>query len=286
MPTLDALALDTGCFAMIAMDQRESLRQLLAAAGRGHADADLVDVKLAVAEELAGAGSGFLIDDEFGFDPVLRSGVLPPRCGLILAVDVLDQPPGCPVQDTDLSEDLLRVASASDRTCAAKLLIMWREDGDNDRRIGIAERFVTRCRELGLLSVLEGVAVVADERERDGAALDAARELGALTPDLYKAQVPGRGLGTAAELDAACATLAGVLTVPWVVLSNGVALPDFPRGVEAACRAGASGMLAGRALWSDALSAPDLRGYLRAHCLPRLRRLAEIVEVNARPWSG
>ncbi len=284
MPTLDALALTSDCFAMIAMDQRESLRQMLAAAGREHTDADLVDVKLAVAEELSCAASGFLIDDEFGFGPVLRSGALPPRCGLILAADVLHQPPGHPVEDTDLSDELLRTAAASDRTCAAKLLIMWREDGDNDRRVGIAHRFVTRCRELGLISVLEGVAVVADERDRDGAVRDAARELGGLVPDLYKAQVPRRGLGTDAELDAACARLASVLTVPWVVLSNGVALPDFPRGVEAACRAGASGMLAGRALWSDALSAPDLRGYLRAHCLPRLRRLVEIVEANARPW--
>ena len=205
---------------------------------------------------------------------------------MILAADVLDQPPGCPVRDTGLADDLLRAAAASQRTCAAKLLIMWKEDGDNDRRVGIAERFVSRCRELGLISVLEGVAVVADERGFNGAIRDAARELGGLTPDLYKAQIPARGLGTSTELDAACAELAAVLTVPWVVLSNGVALPDFPRGVEAACRAGASGMLAGRALWSDALSAPDLRRYLRSYCLPRLHRLVEIVNASARPWSG
>jgi sulfofructosephosphate aldolase len=286
MPTLDELALDSGCFAMIAMDQRESLRQMLADADREHADTDLVDVKLAVADELAGAASGFLIDGEFGFGPVLRSGALPPRCGLILATDLLDQPSGAPVQDTGLDEDLLQAAAASARTCAAKLLIMWKEDSDNDRRVGIAERFVTRCRELGLISVLEGVAVVADEHGLNGAIRDAARELGGLAPDLYKAQVPGHGLGTDAELDAACAGLAAVLTVPWVVLSNGVPLAEFPRGVEAACRAGASGMLAGRALWSDALSAPDLGGYLRAHCLPRLDRLVRIVNANARPWSG
>lgn len=285
-PTLDRLALDNGCFAMIAMDQRDSLRQLARAAGRDDSVPALVDFKVAVAEQLAPAASGFLIDADHGFDPVLRAGVLPADCGLILAADVLDQPPGGPVVDTGLSEDCLRLAADSARTCAAKLLIIWTDDGRNDVRLGIAERFVRRCAELGLLSVLEGVAVPSGGRDLDYAIRDAARELGGLRPDLYKAQVPSRGVGPQDELDRACERLARVLDVPWVVLSNGVALADFPRGVRAACRAGASGMLAGRALWSDALAAPDPRTHLREHCLPRLRALATTVRTTGRPWRN
>jgi sulfofructosephosphate aldolase len=288
-PSLDTLALDNGCFAMIAMDQRESLRQLMDAGGKDGSDPALVDFKLAVAEELAPAASGFLIDHDFGFRPVVEAGALPDACGLILAADVLDQPPGRAVADTDLSDDVLRVAAGSPRTSAAKLLIIWKDDGGTERRLGLAERFVARCRELDLLSVLEGVAVAhpADDPrwDLDAAILDAARELGGLRPDLYKAQVPGRGLGAADELDRACERLTDALVVPWVVLSNGVPLEAFPRAVEAACRAGASGMLAGRALWSDAVAAPDLRGYLREHCLPRLHRLRDIVGTHARPWT-
>ena len=288
-PTLDAHALDDGRFAMIAMDQRESLRQMLHKAGREGTDAELVEFKLDVAAELAGAASGFLIDHDHGFAPVLGAGSLPPRCGLILAADILDQPPGEGVADTDLSDDALRVAAATDRVCAAKLLIIWKNDGGAQRRLAVAERFVRECRERGLLSVLEGVAVAhpddGSDWDLDAAIRDAARELGGLRPDLYKAQVPRRGVGAPNELGRACERLAAVLTVPWVVLSNGVALEDFPRGVEAACRAGASGMLAGRALWSDALAAPDPRRYLREHCLDRLRRLAGIVGRHARPWT-
>jgi hypothetical protein len=77
-------------------------------------------------------------------------------------------------------------------------------------------------------------------------------------------------LGTDAELDAACAGLAAVLTVPWA---------EFPRGVEAACRAGASGMLAGRALWSDAPLVRCPSGPM--HCPHRTW-----VATCARPWSG
>jgi sulfofructosephosphate aldolase len=193
------------------------------------------------------------------------------------------------VVDTGLSIDDLRLAAGSARVSAAKLLIIWKDDGHSGRRLAIAEAFIARCRELGLLSVLEGVAVAYPtddpQWDLDAAILDAARELGGLRPDLYKAQVPRRGRG-GPELDRACERLDAVLSVPWVVLSNGVRLADFPRAVEAACRAGASGMLAGRALWSDAVAAPDLRGYLREHCLPRLHRLRDIVDTHARPWQS
>jgi sulfofructosephosphate aldolase len=290
MTPLDTLALDNGCFAMIAMDQRESLRQLMRAGGKDGTDAELVDFKVAVAEELSPAASGFLTDLDFGFRAVVEARVLPEDCGLILAADVLDQPDGQPVLDTGLSEEALLVAGASPRTSAAKLLVIWKDDGGTDRRLALAETFVARCRELGLCSVLEGVAVPhpADLAgwDLDAAIRDAARELGGLRPDLYKAQVPGRGLGAAPDLARACERLAAVLAVPWVVLSNGVAREDFPRAVEVACRSGASGMLAGRALWSDALAAPDPRGHLREHCLPRLHRLRDTVSACARPWSS
>ena len=53
MTTLDALARDSGTFLMVAMDQRESLRTMLA---QHHADADdarMIRFKLAVARELS-----------------------------------------------------------------------------------------------------------------------------------------------------------------------------------------------------------------------------------------
>jgi sulfofructosephosphate aldolase len=51
--TLDAIARPSGTFAMVAMDQRESLRHMFDLAGSGRPDDDvLIDFKVAVAEEL------------------------------------------------------------------------------------------------------------------------------------------------------------------------------------------------------------------------------------------
>jgi sulfofructosephosphate aldolase len=61
---------------------------------------------------------------------------------------------------------------------------------------------------------------------------------------------------------------------------------DFPAAVEAACRAGASGILAGRALWRGVLGADDPSFLLRVHSAPRLQRLGEIVDRHGRPWAG
>jgi sulfofructosephosphate aldolase len=70
------------------------------------------------------------------------------------------------------------------------------------------------------------------------------------------------------------------------VLSQGVAPEDFPRAVEAACKGGASGMLAGRAVWTPALVADDPTEALRSYSIPRLEELARIVDANGRPWPA
>ena len=54
--------------------------------------------------------------------------------------------------------------------------------------------------------------------------------------------------------------------------------------MEAACAGGASGLLAGRALWTNALDADDAHVPLREGSLPRLRQLAQIVDAYGRPW--
>ncbi|HEY5489481.1 MAG TPA: hypothetical protein VIK00_06540, partial [Candidatus Limnocylindrales bacterium] len=53
--------------------------------------------------------------------------------------------------------------------------------------------------------------------------------------------------------------------------------------LEIACRAGASGFLAGRAIWADTINGGDYRANLDAVSAPRLRRLAELVDAGARP---
>ncbi len=285
-PSLDLLARPSGTFAMVAMDQRESLRTMLAEQGRPDDDAALTSFKLDVARTLAPLASAFLIDRHYAYDGLVRDRLVPDGCGLILAVDELSQRPGGAVEDTFLDEGADVAQARRDGVVALKLLVIWKDDGEQDRRVELSERFVTLCREAGLLSVLEGVAVPdRGDFDLDAAILDAAAALGPLGADLYKAQVPRRGRGSLGDLVPACEKLDRQLGRPWVVLSNGVDAADFPISVEAACRGGASGMLAGRALWRDTLAADDPSEALREESTGRLRRLAATVDRYGRPWT-
>ena len=285
IPTLDAIARPSGGFAMVAMDQRESLRSMFGDAGTGRADdAVMVEFKTAVARTLGPHASGFLIDRPFGFDRV-RAGVLPPGTGLILAADALRQRPGGPVEETSIDEVVAAPDFDLTGVAALKLLLIWRPDAHREKRIELARRFIALAAGRGVLSVLEPVVRVGPADE-DAAILTAARELAPLGPSLYKAQVPRRGRGTVDELRPACERLSEAIGRPWVVLSQGVDRDDFLTAVRAACRGGASGFLAGRALWSDVVGRPDPDRALADISVPRLRRLIDVVDREATPWRA
>jgi sulfofructosephosphate aldolase len=284
MTTLAELARPSGGLAMVAMDQRESLRAMLSAHSPAPVpDSDLTKFKLAVATELGTHASGFLIDRTYGFDQVLTDRLLPPSCGLILAADRLRHPPeGGPVVDTVIDDELNPVHVRERGVVAMKLLLVWRPDANRDRRLEMAAEFVRRCRAAGLLSILEGVVRPRSDLDFDHLQLEAAAELGALRPSLYKAQIPRRGVDQA-EVGRVCERISATVPVPWVVLSQGVTIEDFPTAVRTACHAGASGFLAGRAIWSDTLADPT--PLLRSRAVDRLKRLADLVDRSARPWQ-
>lgn len=285
---LDAIARPSGALAMVAMDQRESLRHMFDLAGAGRpADDVLVRFKLDVAEALGPLASGFLIDRHYGFEAVRE--VLPAGTGLILAADDLTQQDGGPVEETALDEVVLTQTDLGG-VSALKLLVIWRRDARREQRVRLVERFVAECRARGVLSVLEPVVRATPEEldagtwDLDEAIREAAAELSPSGQSLYKVQVPLSGTGDEAEQREASERLNDAITGPWVVLSQGVDRPAFLPAVEAACRAGASGFLAGRALWSDVVGRDDVPSALRELSVPRLEALIEVVDREARPW--
>lgn len=286
MTDLSALSRPSGGLAMVAMDQRESLRAMFAEhTAPPVPDDHLTRFKLAVARELGGHASGFLIDRDHGFDDVVDRRLLPAGCGLILAADTLTHPPGGgPVVDTGLDDHVVPATARARGAVALKLLVIWRRDARRDDRLAMSAEFVRRCAAAGLLSVLEGVVRPEPGEDFDALLLEAATELGALRPSVYKAQVPRYGRDGQTVIAGVCERVTAAVPVPWVVLSQGVRIEDFPGSVRAACRAGASGFLAGRGVWSDVVGADDPAALLRTRSVDRLTRLAEIVDTTARPW--
>lgn len=252
------IARENGTYAMVAMDQRESLRKMFRDEGFDDGDERVRMFKTAVARELAPHASGFLIEPQFVDD--VRPFV--PR-GLILAVDLLQQERGGIVEDTRLDE----IETLPDGVVALKLLVIWRDDDRRAERVEMCERFVALAERHGVLSVLE--PVVREDRQIE----QAAAELGQTRPSLYKAQSPREG-----DIVARCREITESLPVPWVVLSQGVPRDEFPAAVEAACQGGARGFLAGRALWTNTIAADDPTELLRTQSVARLHELIAIVD--------
>lgn len=288
---LARVARPSGTFAMVAMDQRESLRAMFAERLSGPIPLEQrVAFKVAVARILSPHASGLLVDAPEGLDPILEAGALDPACGLIVAADELVQPPGAAVDDTQLDESVDLAAAAERGAVAAKLLVIWKPDRSAEVRAELVGRFLERSRAAGLPGIVEGVvrppAGVEEDgwTDREAALIEATAELGALRPDLYKAQVPRYGRGDRAPILDACRRMTELLPCPWVVLSSGVSIEDFPGAVEVASHGGASGFLAGRAVWRDAIGL-EPQPALRDRSVPRLQRLGEIVDAAARPWT-
>ena len=97
--TLDDIAGKDGIFAIIAMDQRNTLRRMFTAVGITATDADLRQSKADVARVLSPAASGILFDPTYGVPAVMETGALHPDCGLLVASEppergVFDGEPG------------------------------------------------------------------------------------------------------------------------------------------------------------------------------------------------
>lgn len=283
---VDVLARSSGALAMLAVDQREALRVMTAQA-RGCAveavsDGDLTQFKLMATEVLSPYASAVLVDHQFAWQPLVDAGVTARTCALISSADHFVPSEREIVADAviDRTVDFDRVREQG--AVAAKLLVVWRQEGDPGVRRERVTEFVRLARSAGLVSIIEPVTRAPRaggrwDREEDIVA--AAVELGQLGAEVYKAEVPTFGHGTDGEIDKYCRRISeAVAGGDWVVLSSGVEADRFPETVRIACRAGARGFLAGRAVWASVVGASDLRERLENEALPRLQRLCAVVD--------
>src|SRR5665647_1147951 len=132
---LASLATPEGGFAIVALDQRESLREMFPPNAGGDLvdDAALRAFKTSAAEILTPYASGVLLDRPYAVTEAKPPMIIAKGCGLILAADVLDSVRGLGVQssslDTQVNVDFIRATGAA----AIKLLVIWRRGIDRDR---------------------------------------------------------------------------------------------------------------------------------------------------------
>lgn len=279
---IDALKRPSGAFAMLAIDQRESMRAMFGEYQKTPvSDQQLTEFKLAALRALSPLASAVLIDRQFAWRHAIDQHAVAPNCGLIAAADEFIPSAHEIVSDVVIDEKIDPLAVKADGALALKLLVLWRPDESAEKRKDMVRDFIGRCRQAGLLSIIEPVS----RKPRDARPWDtnegiqaAAEELGDLGADLYKAEVPLYGRGGESAVRGASARLNHMIQGPWVVLSSGVSPDDFPQAVEWACLEGARGFLAGRAVWRNVIGSTDIPRALIDDAAVRLQRLCDVVD--------
>lgn len=281
----EALKTRGGNYAMLALDQRESLREMFPRDSNNEraTDEQLRAFKQAGIEVLSPYASGVLLDRPYSVTTDRPDGIAD-NCGLIVAADVLHQKPGEGVTGSSFDEyvtvDFLHHVGAA----AIKFLVIWRPDGGVEERAALVQRAIALAKAAGVASLIEAIVQPpiggswASESERHEAILLAAAETCSFGPDVYKAQVPGYTVGNLSAVTEHSARMTEIVDGDWVVLSNGVDKDEFAAAVTAARAGGANGFLAGRAIWADTVAEADTVALLQTRSVDRLASLTAIVD--------
>lgn len=108
--------------------------------------------------------------------------------------------------------------------------------------------------------------------------------------DVFKLESPVNAgdVDGSSEVQRAFDEMGHIAGRPWVMLSAGAGKPEFRRILEHAFRAGASGFLAGRAIWLEAFEHyPDwaaIRCELESGAVDYLAEIAGLAERQAKDW--
>jgi tagatose 1,6-diphosphate aldolase/sulfofructosephosphate aldolase len=291
--SLDAIAGPDGRFAVLAMDQRNTLRRMLDGAGQPSADADLSAFKVDVVRALAPSSTGVLLDADYGVGAVRAAGALPAGVGLLVASEppVRAQWNGEP--RTAIDPERRAAYVMQNHGDALKFLVQWRpgrprNPGEPDlaaEALAVIGEVVGDCRQAGIPSVIEPlVARLPGEPPLEAPAMaelviQSATQMARTRPDLLKLEWPGGAEG--------CRRVTQALgSVPWTLLSAGVAFEEFGERVRVALDNGASGFIAGRAIWGEAVTllGEERVAFLQETAVPRLAALRGLLAEHGRPW--
>ena len=282
-------------FGIIAFDQRGSYRKMMPANASYET---LAQVKGEIIGALSKDASAVLTDPTYGLNAAMR---MSPKAGLLLALEKSGYSGDSSYRRTELipswTPEKIRKAGAS----AVKFMVYYHpESGALAHELEqLIRRVAADCHQWDLPVFLEPMSYSLDPAiskdsaefaaERSSVVIETARRLSRTGADVLKMEFPHdikfkRDRGTWRK---ACAELSEASAAPWVLLSAGVDFEQFKPQAQVACESGASGFLAGRAIWKEAaaMSTVERADFLENTARDRLRQLLDIAAGSARPWT-
>jgi tagatose 1,6-diphosphate aldolase len=241
-----------------------------------------------------------LLDPIYGVAQCITNGALPGCTGLLVSLEETGYSGGreqrLATVEPGWSVGKIKRLGAS----AVKLLIYYQPDSPDAARKqrGFVERVVAECDAADIPLVVETVSYPIGGMTRPSQqfaaglpriVIETAKQVTPLGIDVFKAEFPADMTyeHDEGEMLDWCRQISAASPVPWVVLSGGADFPQFLKQVEIACKGGASGFLAGRAVWKEAMGIEDpgdRRRFLEATAVTRLKELEDVATQFGTPW--
>ena len=299
---LQQIASPNGIFTMCAMDQRGSLQSMINPQSPASVTPEqMVELKLELCSALGKYATAILIDPIFGAAQCISHNVLPKTTGLLVSIEATGYEGSKEHRITRLldgwSVEKIKRMGAS----AVKILLYYRPDLKELARqqLDIISEVAADCQKYDIPFLVEPVSYpigkeVGHANEfaeiKSKVVVQTARDMTSLPIDVLKAEFPADLNYNTNELKLVqfCEELNDASQKPWVILSAGVGFKPFLKEVELACRCGASGFLAGRAVWQEAITITDSEArqkFLATIAAERLKTLAEVAHKYATPWN-
>lgn len=283
-------------FGIVAFDQRASYRKMLP---EGTSYETAVQIKEDVVGALTLNATAVLLDPVYGLGAAMN---MTGKSGLLMSWEESGYSGDSTYRrpeflDTWTPEKIRKMGAS-----AVKLLVYYNPNSGDlaDELDALIREKVAECHAQDLPVFLEPMSYSIDANiSKDSAefaaqkrqiVVETARRLSKTGADVLKMEFPFDHNYESDEKvwREGCEELSAASDVPWVLLSAGVNFETFERQTIIACEAGASGFLAGRAIWKEAATMTDeeRQVFLSGKATDRLNSLLAIAQEKSRPWTA
>lgn len=286
-----------GVFSILALDHRNNLRKAMNPDCPDKVSAKRVsDFKSTLIREVSPFSSAVLLDPEFGAAQSIQTDSLPGNIGLVISVEATGYTGDPIARESRIlpswSVGKIRRMGAS----ALKLLVYYHPGSENaSKQEALIVIISESCKKYDLAFFLEPLSyslnpekkLTSDEKRE--VVIKTAERLTPLGVDILKAEFPidiriDDNENNWAE---ACKEVTQASRVPWVLLSAGVDFDTYKRQLIIACQSGASGAMAGRAIWKEAvgMKADSLKYFLQSLARERMNKITNLCNALAKSWQ-
>ena len=289
---LQQISSERGTFAALALDHRQNLRRVNPAFAN---EEELSRFKLDVASALASEATAVLLDPEVSVAQAVAAHDIPKNAGLVVAVESTGYTGDVTARRAQIIPGWSVEKAKRMGASAIKLLVYYHPDSPTAKEI---EDFTLKvagdCLKHDLILMLEPLSYSLDKNkklssdEKQYVVVETAKRLTSLHVDILKAEFPlDVNENDEAKWMDACKEISSASTVPWILLSAAVDYEVFLQQVTVACRAGASGIAVGRAVWKEAImmNGNERMNFLRTTARYRISRLTSLCHALAKPYT-